>query len=382
MVELTLVDAAAPEEAGFLTHLGGATGSSSLTVPSVEVPEKGPMAFALYQAPRDFVRPGSGDANERDRQISLRVRFTPQTGGASREAITPITIARPPVVLVHGLWGSRDSWNAFAPLTTDNRFFVQRLNYSATNAAGLDLNGNTSLVGDQLSDVVSMYKASEQVAAVQADVVAHSMGGLVVRMLPLLGQAFFRDNNFQLGDVHKLINIGTPHFGSPLARFLRRSQCVSDFLTNNGRPTNQGAIEDLVPNSQALNQINAISSPLELHQIVGLAGEQNKRDSENSTVLFLLGRIICRHDFRRIPSGTFFDTVLQTPEHDLIVPASSQRGGAITNVTPVPDVIHRRVALFLFGIEELESREISGRVIELLNTPTSEPDFASFQPVP
>ena len=114
---------------------------------------------------------------------------------------------------------------------------------------------------------------------------------------------------------------------------------------------------------------------------MGLAGEQNTQDSERSTVLFLLRRR-CRRDFRRIPSGAFFDTVLQTPEYDLIVPASSQRGGAITNVTPVPDVIHIRVTLFLFGTEELESREIRGRVIELLNTPTSGPDFAPFQPVP
>ena len=384
-VELTLVDAAgiplAPaEEAGLLTQLGGAMGSNSLFVPTVEVPEEGSMAFAVYQAPSDFVRAGSGDANARGRDISLRVRFTPQTGGAPQEAMTPITIARPPVVLVHGLWGFRGSWNRFFPLLSAPIFTVFLADYESSNAHGLDF--NRPIVAAQLKRAVAEFKTAEQVAAVQADVVAHSMGGLVVRMLPLLEQAFFRDDNFQLGDVHKLINIGTPHFGSPLARFLRRSPCVSDFLTDNGRPTNQGAIEDLVPNSQALNQINGTSSPLELHQIVGLAGEQNKRDSENSTVLFLLGRIICRHDFRRIPSGTFFDTVLQTPEHDLIVPASSQRGGAITNVTPVPDVIHRQIALFLFGIEELESREISGRVIELLNTPTSEPDFASFQPVP
>lgn len=69
-VELTLVDAAgiplAPaEEAGFLKQLGGAVGSNSLFVPTVEVPEKGSMAFAVYQAPSDFLRAGSGDAPSR-----------------------------------------------------------------------------------------------------------------------------------------------------------------------------------------------------------------------------------------------------------------------------------------------------------------------------
>ena len=378
-VELTLVDAGAPEEAGFLTQLGGARGSNSLFVSTVDVPDKGPMAFAVYQAPSDFVRARSGDANERERQVSLRVRFTPQTGGVPPEATTPITITRPPVVLVHGLWGSPASWNRFFPLLSAPIFTMSLADYADSNARGLDFNAR--IVAAQLKEAVAGFKTAEQVAAVQADVVAHSMGGLLVRMLPLLGQAFFRDDNFQLGDVHKLINIGTPHFGSPLARFLRRSQCVGDFLTDHGSPSNQGAIEDLVPNSQALNQINGTSSPLELHQVVGLAGEQNKQDSERSTVLFWL-RLTCRRDFRRIPSGTFFDTVLRTPEHDLIVPASSQRGSAIINVTPVPDVIHSPVSLFLFGTGELESREISGRVIELLNTPTSEPNFASFQPVP
>jgi triacylglycerol esterase/lipase EstA (alpha/beta hydrolase family) len=51
------------------------------------------------------------------------------------------------------------------------------------------------------------------VAAVQADVVAHSMGGDVARTMPTLA-TFTGQSTYGLGPVHKLITIGTPHRGN------------------------------------------------------------------------------------------------------------------------------------------------------------------------
>ncbi|MFQ5883270.1 MAG: esterase/lipase family protein [Candidatus Methylomirabilales bacterium] len=386
-VELSLVDEAGmplanPEEAGFLTQLGEATGSDNIFVPTVDVPEKGPMAFAIYRAPSRFVRAGSGDANEPDRQVSLRVRFIPQTGGATQESTTEIKIARPPVVLVHGVWSFDGAWNSFSPLITDPRFFVQPVNYRKTNAFGFDV--NAPKVGKQIKDFIKDYKGARQVAAVQADVVAHSMGGLLVRRLPLLGNAFFRTNNFGLGDVHKLITIANPNFGSELARFLTKHRCVAAYFNNNDFRTDQGAIRDLVPNSQALNKINRAASPLRLHLVIGRASDQQKQATESSFGFRSLRRE-CRKDIPDVPPGTFFDSIHRTAEHDLIVSAPSQRGGSsggnASAFPPLgPEVIHTRVRFFFVGLGELEAELISRRVIELLNSPAEAPLFAPFRP--
>jgi len=204
------------------------------------------------------------------------------------------------------------------------------------------------------------------------------MGGLLARMQPLFGIAFFRNDNYQQGDVHKLINVATPHFGSGLARFLLQSPCVSQVFTDRGFPTNQGAVEGLVPNSPALNQINGIATALPLHQIIGLASDEQIRGSEGSAGMLWLRLLKCRRDFNGIPSGAFFGTVLRTVEHDLIVPAASQRGGAGSNFTPFSEVIHTRVSFLLVGIGEPESQAISQRVIGLLNSPIALPDFVPF----
>ena len=158
--------------------------------------------------------------------------------------------------------GSEDAWDGFVPLTTgagspfppDPRFFVRRVDYSETVADALAI--NTPEVGEQIEIATDEFKTAEQVAAVQADVVTHSMGGLLVRRLPLLGQSYFRNDNFGSGDVHKLITIATPHFGSALARQLRRSACLSNVFNRAGFRTDRGAVADLVPGNPDLNRLN------------------------------------------------------------------------------------------------------------------------------
>lgn len=141
--------------------------------------------------------------------------------------------------------------------------------------------------------------------------------------------------------------------------------------------SDQGAVEDLVPNSRALNQANDPRSPLQFHQIVALASSFNKQDTETSRGYLYL-RIKCRRDFQGFPLRDFFDILLRTPDHDLIVPAFSQRAAATTNFTVIPDVIHTRAIPLLIGIGEMESESISRRVIQLLHTPLRQPDFDVF----
>src|SRR5579863_2112188 len=102
----------------------GVIGSSSftqnqLTVNAVNT-SKGPIAFAIYGAPIDFPRPEGQDGGSTDRFITLNV-LAVDTGLSSN---TSVTILRPPLVLIHGLWGSPSSWDNFTPLITDTRFSI------------------------------------------------------------------------------------------------------------------------------------------------------------------------------------------------------------------------------------------------------------------
>jgi pimeloyl-ACP methyl ester carboxylesterase len=360
---------------GSLSQVGQGTGSSTVSVPAVNVDGVGPMAFAAYHAPNDYARnPRSSEAGEKDRKAFIRIKLRTSTG-ETIESTESLRIVRPPVVLVHGIWSEADAWDNFAPLINDPKFFKRRVQYKKTNAAHFSV--NAPIDHRQIKPRIDLYKAAEKVAAVRADVVNHSMGGLMARMLPLLEDAYFRDDNFNLGDVHKVINFGTPNFGTRFAQFLLRSSCVRTVFAERGMLSDQGAVEDLVPFSRAISQVNDPFSPLQLHQIVALASSFNKQDTETSRGYFYL-RIRCRRDFQGFPLRDFFDTLLRTPDHDLIVPAFSQLAAATTNFTVVPDVIHSRVIPLLIGIGEMESETISRRVIELLHTPLRQPDFDVF----
>ncbi|MFQ5804523.1 MAG: hypothetical protein ACE5JQ_16665 [Candidatus Methylomirabilales bacterium] len=218
-----------------------------------------------------------------------------------------------------------------------------------------------------------------QVAAVQADIVTHSTGGLLARRLPLLGKGFFRADNFGVGDVHKLVNIGTPNLGTQVARFLRQHPCVARFFNAARLRTDRGGIRDLVPGSRELRQINRAASPLLIHYVIGQASDQQKRETETSPLFeFLKG--ICRKEIPDRPPGSFFDEIHRTPEHDLIAAVPSQRGGSLgPNASTFEGVIHTRVPLFLVGLGEPEAAAISRRVIELLNRPAGAPLFAPFR---
>lgn len=193
---------------------------------------QGPMAFAVYYAPANFDRAGRDD-EAGSRGISFQVTVTSSNATSNAQA----TVWRGPVVLVHGLWGSPGDWADFAAVTKDPRFFVRTASYnsplnvpdiqatspmytdsqlaSATNAS-LGLAYNAPKVLEDIQKFILAFRIAKNAAATQADVVAHSMGGLVTRTLENLPR-FLDTESFASGNIHKLITLGTPHLGSPLA---------------------------------------------------------------------------------------------------------------------------------------------------------------------
>src|SRR5205085_2047789 len=106
-----------PDDGGVIA-LGASlsTIASSITVTAVST-RQGAEAFVIYRGPVNFAR-GTQDDNLTTRSISLS---SDSTGGTTS---TAVIVARPPVVLVHGLWGDASSFGNFTPLITDTNFSI------------------------------------------------------------------------------------------------------------------------------------------------------------------------------------------------------------------------------------------------------------------
>ena len=231
------------------------TSFDSFTVNTLST-SQGHKAFALYTAPSNFVRASRPDANVNKREVYIKTRFVSATGQVVERQPIPVKIIRPLVFLVHGIWSYSLAWTNFNPLISDSKFLVFLADYpndqhfeTAANAVYLELKAS-----------FSRYKKSNNVAAVQADVVAHSMGGPVVRTMALRSD-YLDDRSFCTfgkGPIRRLITIDAVHLGTRIGNYLLSHQCVANFLTNDlGLPTGNGAVEDLADGSMAFKTINA-----------------------------------------------------------------------------------------------------------------------------
>jgi pimeloyl-ACP methyl ester carboxylesterase len=230
-------------DAGGLMPLGGGQPSSSmpLTANCPDPDGGGGLAFALYRAPLDF----AGTVAQLT-QSARTVQLSAVTASGA-QAQVDVGIVRPPVVLVHGYATNSDlTWKDFEPFDGLNTSLVRtyRADYGGTfglfsfveattptttpnelpdiRRSHLGFSWNQPDVASQVRSYISEYKEGDNslsapVAAVQADVVAHSMGGLVVKYWTAQRRAYLAPETFGQGFVHKIITLGTPHFGSPQA---------------------------------------------------------------------------------------------------------------------------------------------------------------------
>ena len=237
------------------------------------------------------------------------------------------------MVLVHGIVSGPSVWQYFTPLITGipaaQNFHVFYANYGTTSANGVY--SNATIVLSQLQIYLNNFKAEQSVAAVQFDFVAHSMGGLVTRALPLV-HGYLARSNYNLGLVHKLITIDTPHEGSQLAALLLGADAICQGLFSEfGKPI-AGAVTDLAPGSillsDALPQITSTTMPM--HAIVGIA---SAAQVVGAILIFAVPGTACQS----LPSGDSFPAVFGGQQgSDLIVGALSQAGPgglASTSVT-------------------------------------------------
>jgi PGAP1-like protein len=227
---------------------------------------------------------------------------------------------------------------------TDNGFYCAFADYKEYNSETFDpcdkVFGNYGInsIRTTIHDILGQYH-SFSIAASQVDIVAHSMGELMARGF-VQQDDYKRKENYMKGSIHRLITIGTPHFGGPLAKFLHEHRdhwycfdCikVTPALTCKFEPKklrtiyaenfnsciDKGGIEALVPMSNAYSRL--YQTNVKSYAIAG-TWKPNAKDSHEDQELYYKP-IADIDDFKLDGKDGFND------DNDLVVSVKSQLGG-------------------------------------------------------
>ncbi|MCI5065071.1 alpha/beta fold hydrolase [bacterium] len=292
----------------------------------------------IYRAPRDFVRSGqSGDLQQPSRMIEVRSRFTPLGSSTPTEETFQIEIVRPPVVFAHGLWSSKGAWSgglgAIAN-NSDDRFVAYSWDYSGSAAASFATNAPG--VGPAIQAALQKARANGTVAT-QVDWVGHSMGGVLPRVYfqgaqAGIGGGWRRKENFEEGDIRKLITLNSPHAGAPTADLLLdivdAVPLAGDLLGAIGRPVG-GAIRDLTVESFALQSMGV--TEISSHLLAGTGGRAVVRQAGNVTrrivsrVGGVWGKVLGVASW--FASFSYNEFLFRGEDHDIVVAKDSQTAG-------------------------------------------------------
>lgn len=322
-----------------------ADGSASLSTQEVATGTQLPhQASFTLKAGYDY----SGDVRSVDSPFSIDLCLKKSKDSTVCDATRHIVLAerRVPVILMHGLW-ARDT--SFGDATVINQNSSGGLlgnlalaNYNVTtysfdgNAGGNDGPSRTMApTQNGLSNQIQLLCASERlngIACTRSVIIGHSMGGLVARKYIFDNDSYKSTSNFGLGSVAKFIGIGTPHYGSGLAKFLnghlpcqaQQTQPQIDARLTIERILNKGgrligsAISDLEPGSSLLTLINSRSQSVPTYLIAGNTGV-------NDITLPLIGSI-SDLDPLLVQSGCTRNDIFSGAYTDGIVPILSASG--------------------------------------------------------
>ncbi|MDX1666198.1 MAG: anthrax toxin-like adenylyl cyclase domain-containing protein, partial [Saprospiraceae bacterium] len=278
--------------------------------------------LALYRAPPDLP-PGQEVYLKEGIEAStveLRLEFTGEGGEESYDF--SLEVVRPPVVLVHGTFDNPENcWRTPIPgfssmvdTLESEGFKVFSCDYELTNGKGKYpwpvwwyTGGGPSSFEDNkkvvyknpggIKEAIDYYREELDIATARADVIGHSMGGVLARVyasdrgpnIISYETDYFRRDNFFKGDIHRLITISSTHHGSDLSELLHfvdreagvfevpfvermvNIQAVNAaWLAGVG---NFGAVKDQIPQSLALQKIGP--TPIPSHAITCAIGDMD-----------------------------------------------------------------------------------------------------------
>lgn len=203
-----------------------ATNASTISAEKTSSNPDGKYWF-WYVAPDDFAR-NQGDWDKGERLITATINITFSDGKSLTTPIKKeIKIARPPVMLVHGLNSSGDEcWKNFKIgdklYYQDTRFKITPVAINLGPTAHFSVNASHLLASstDKSSFNYTIEKMRDAgFACNRVDYICHSMGGCVARTAAE-DLKFKVQQNYNKGYINKLITLDTPHNGSSLANLL------------------------------------------------------------------------------------------------------------------------------------------------------------------
>ena len=226
--------------------------------------------FALYRPPIQLPQQGENIqlGNVAGKKISFTLRATSDEG--SKEFEFDLNLIRPPVVLVHGTFDDPDNcWRTPIPKPgfksmvqrlEDEGFKVFTVDYRNTNGryefdrgpgfltddfrSGFEKNKRVVFENPGgIGDALDYYRGPLNSAVTQVDAIGHSLGGVLIRVYASdqdngtsYDTDYFRDDNFQEGDINRIITLSSTHHGSDMSSF-------HDFLERNQTNTSTPFLE-------------------------------------------------------------------------------------------------------------------------------------------
>jgi len=278
-----------------------------------------------YHAPEHYAREGHfEDETEGRRAVGLTITVNGQNAPYPQ-----FYLVKPPVVLLHGLWSSGDTWKDLQNrLEYDNGYNSQYIivpSYPPSDS----FEENNGVINEYVTKAVNAVRHDGYVA-LKADVIAHSMGGVLTK---LYGHA---------SDIHSIITVGTPHYGSPWADIIWPlvddadhnlgewfiAQSFNSMKLNGIRlNVTNGAIEDLRIN--LIVPANQLHTPT--HIIAGIWPASDQR------IILAVKLLAWAAKFCRLPGSAAIDIVnnligfnqflFDDERNDWVVSESSQEGG-------------------------------------------------------
>lgn len=344
-----------------LTNING---GSSQSVPTHLVNGQN-IALALYTVPLEL------DSDVRKGSVQFTASFLGTSSSTQQTSTQSITLERPPVVLIHGVWSDSGTWKGAGPLAKLQAagldpYGAYLVDYGFANAGHFPL--DTKYLRLEIDKVVNDFR-SHGIATTQVDVVGHSMGGLITRTFAAQG-GYRQSYNFQKGSIRRIITIGTPHAGSELANlgwYLQtQTKPQTSFMFKTimrlfNHPVDEGAIEDLRVGSPATQTIP--DTPIPSYAILGDLNLVNEGEGDIADSLLEACQLLDLNPpgLDTSSPNSFISSLFNSQATDGVVSGISQRGGLSDAY------VHRVYPLFHTG--EPSSSEVGDTVANLLMGP-------------
>jgi len=355
------------------------------------------QASSYYTAPLAYE-----EASSASRMVEVEFTYTPAIGNGNTTRIrAETTIVRPPVTLIHGIWSNDDAWRGFF-IRNDDQHTTVAGDYEATHDNSFS--DNVPRVREFIADAVNQSRA-KRYATTQVDIIAHSMGGLLSRLYAQ-DTTYQRADNLNEGDIHRLLTLNTPYFGSNFANLIVALHKAEPDLTEEkvgdivGGEITNGAVCDLAENSPALQTL-AGGTALPAHVVTstggpagteadpalywgGVSGFRNFEAALTETECVRRNIIrICQEEQPIFPQD-IVDGHRFREMNDAIVPISSQRGGFGTAArTNFANLLHFGNDA-VFGVGQVDgvtnTEAVAQRALALLNEPADAANWSANLP--